>query len=111
MTSGDPLDEGSSMRTELRPLDPDVDPLAAERFAMVVMARIGAAHAVARVPADPLYGLWSLPRPLLFAASIIAVALVGAASRSGAASARAPATIAESIGVPSPFLVSEAPHR
>jgi hypothetical protein len=117
MTGDNRFADDGSMRAELRALDPDLDPLAEARFAAAVAARIQApgaegkrAHALALVPVDPFYGLWSLPRPLLVAASIIAVAIAGVASRTGLALADTPATIAESIGVPSQLLASAVPR-
>lgn len=107
MTDQRSCDDGASTRAALRPLDPDADPLAAERFERAVAMRIAALGAAPSVPTDPLYGLWSLPRPLLLAASVLAIAVIGvSASRKTRASA-APATIAESMGVPPQLLATE----
>lgn len=105
------FDDEGSMRDELRPLDPDLDPQAAARFVEQVAARIGTRGALSRVPVDPLYGLWALPRPLLIAASIIGFALVGIASRARTGKRGAPTTTAESIGVPPQLLATRALHR
>ena len=115
MTSDHTLEDAGSMRTELRALDPDRDPLAENRFAASFAARIAARTADgsatrALVPVDPLYGLWSLPRPLLLAASIVAAAILGVASGAGAAPAGGPATVAESIGVPTQLLATGSRH-
>lgn len=104
------FEDGGSFRVELRPLDPDLDPQAAGRFVDQIATRIGARGACARVPVDPLYGLWALPRPLLVAASIIGLALVGIASRAGSRESGAPSTTAESIGVPLQLLATRGSH-
>jgi hypothetical protein len=116
MTNHFALDEGGSRRAELGSLDPDLDSVAEERFAASVATRIDSravdsARPLSLIPIDPLYGLWSLPRPFLIAASIVAVAILGVASRSNAMPAGGPATVAESIGVPSQLLASGNPQR
>ena len=109
MTDGHIFDEERSVREELRVLDPDADPLARERFARAVATRIATTASVPSVPMDPLYGLWSLPRPLLVAASIIAIVVLGVSVGQRQRSP-APATIAESMGVP-PQLLATGPRR
>jgi len=104
-------DDGSpSLRTELRALDPDTDPLAPGRFERAVASRILEVDMRPFVPMDPLYGLWSLSRPLLVAASIVALVLIGDSVRQRPRPQAAPATIAESMGVP-PQLLSTGPRQ
>jgi hypothetical protein len=109
MTDARIFDEERSVRAELRVLDPDTDPLASARFARAVETRIATTASAPSVPTDPLYGLWSLPRPLLLAASIIAIAVLGL-SVGRRQHSSAPATIAESMGVP-PQLLATGPRR
>jgi hypothetical protein len=109
MTDARNFDEESSVRVELRVLDPDADPLASARFVRAVETRIATTASAPSVPIDPLYGLWSLPRPLLLAASIIAIAALGL-SVGRPQRSTAPATIAESMGVP-PQLLATGPRR
>jgi hypothetical protein len=99
-------DDDRSLRVELRPLDPDDDPLAPERFERAVASRIAAAGVRPSVPRDPLYGLWSLPRPVLLAASLLALAVLGISIAPRARTRPVPATIAESMGVPPQLLAS-----
>ena len=110
MTNDHDLDEGRSLRAALRLLDPDADPLASERFERAVTAQIAAAATAPSVPIDPLYGLWSLPRPLLLAASIVAFAILGMAISQRPRAHPTPATIAESMGVPPQLLATGPPE-
>ena len=91
-----------SSQLDLHALDPDIDPLEADRFATAVMSRIARSPAISAIPVDPLYGLWSIAPACLIAASIVLVAALGAQrehSRIGP-----PATIAEAVGVPADYL-------
>ena len=110
MTTSHSFDDAASMHRELRPLDPDADPLAPGRFEQSVMSRIASRDAAPFVPTDPLYGLWSLPRPLLLAASIVALAVLGVSIAQRSRTRAAPATIAESMGVPVQLLASSLPR-
>ena len=110
MNNSRSLDNDGSPHAELRALDPDADPLAAERFERAVASRIAALGTTPAVPMDPLYGLWSLPRPLLLAASIVAIAALGISVGRKPRSSAAPATIAESMDVPPQFLATGS-HR
>lgn len=96
-------DEGS-MRAQLGALDPDADSLASERFEHAVMSQIASRNTAPFVPMDPLYGLWSLPRPVLLAASIVTLAVLGISAAQRQRPRAAPATIAESMGVPQQLL-------
>jgi hypothetical protein len=96
------------LRLDLRALDPDMDPFAAERFASSVMSRIARSAALPVIPLDPLYGLWSMAPAFLIAASIVIVATLGVhlpRSRTGP-----PTTIAEAVGVPADYLAVGAQH-
>lgn len=95
-------------RVDLHPLDPDRDRGAEERFVSVVMSRIGRTGAAPMIPQDPFFGLWSMPRPILIAASFIVFAMLGAAVGARRAREAAPATIADATGVPSLFLATGA---
>ena len=91
----DPSDRpDDSSQLDLQALDPDIDPLEADRIAR--------SPAISAIPVDPLYGLWSIAPACLIAASIVLVAALGAQrehSRIGP-----PATIAEAVGVPADYL-------
>lgn len=91
--SDDPLD--------LSALDPDAgDPGAEARFVDAVMTRVVARGTRYPMRADPLWGVWSLARPLALAASL-AIAVAGVlAVRALRPSRVAPDTVAESVGVP-----------
>ena len=65
---------------DLRALDPDMDPLAADRFAGAVMSRIARSAALPTIPPDPLFGLWSMAPVFFIAASIVIVASRGCPS-------------------------------
>jgi len=95
-------------RATLRALDPDLDAGASERFVSAVMSRVALVGAPASIPTDPLYGLWSLQRPLLLAASFLALAAIGAAAGMQRGRDAAPATIADATGVPRVFLATGA---
>lgn len=95
---------------KLEPDDPPVDltPLAhaldanSHEFTASVMARVAA---VARPPAsriDPLWGLWSMKRGLALSGAALVVLLLAARARDEGPPA-APATVAESLGVPPEF--------
>ena len=92
--SDDPID--------LTPLDPDADPNAEERFVGSVMSRVGQRGNLYPVKADPLWGAWSLARPVLIAASV-AIALAGLVLARSTRDDR-PLTVAESLGVPPEFV-------
>lgn len=86
---------------DLTPLA-DAVPADGDRFTASVMARVAA---VARTPAsriDPLWGLWSMRRGLAFTGAALVVLLLATRERDGG-TPEAPATIAESIGVPPEF--------
>ena len=93
---------------DLRALDPDADAGAENRFVSSVMTRVARTGGAPAIPTDPLYGLWSLPRPLLFAASVIALAVLGAAVGTQRVRAATPATIADATGIPRAFLATGA---
>ena len=89
---------------DLTPLDPDADPLAEERFVGAVMSRIAGRPKPYPVNVDPLWGAWSLARPLLIAAAlVIVVAGVFVLSGTSDGSDR-PLTVADAVGVPPVFL-------
>ena len=88
---------------DLTPLDPDADPGAEDRFVRAVMSRVAARASSHPVRVDPLWGAWSLARPVLIAASV-AILIAGVSIvRAYRAEARAPLTVAESLGVPPEF--------
>lgn len=97
-----------SARAELAALDPDIVSGAEEHFVSTVRARMDRVRAAPTVPLDPLYGLWSLPRPLLIAASVLALAVLGAFFAVRRENQVTPATIADATGVPPLFLASGA---
>jgi hypothetical protein len=98
-------------RMDLRALDPDAYAGSEDRFVSAVMARVAHLGGAPAMPTDPLYGLWSLPRPLLLAASIIALAVLGAAVGTRRAHVSTPATIADATGVPRAFLATGASRQ
>ena len=110
MTSHGQPDADDSTPMDLRALDPDTDSLASARFERAVMSRIGATGKILSMPTDPLYGLWSLPRSPLLAASIITLAVLGLSVSLKPRPHAAPATIAESMGVP-PQLLAPDSHK
>jgi hypothetical protein len=93
---------------DLRALDPDMDPLAADRFAGAVMSRIARSAALPAIPPDPLFGLWSMAPAFLIAASIVIVASLGVPREHGRIGP--PTTIAEAVGVPADYLSPGAPR-
>ena len=88
---------------DLTALDPDADPGAEERFVGAVMSRIAKRPNPYPVRVDPLWGAFSLARPVLVAASvaIVVAGLFMASARRDAT--RGPLTVAESLGVPPVF--------
>lgn len=88
---------------DLTPLDPDAEPGAEERFVGAVMSRIASRANPYPVRVDPLWGAWSLARPLLVAASVAIVLAGFALLRETREDARAPQSVAESLGVPPEF--------
>jgi hypothetical protein len=95
MHDDDPID--------LTPLDPDADPGAEEQFVGAVMSRIAERRNPYPVRVDPLWGAWSLARPVSIAASI-AILLAGLLIvRAMVDDRRAPLTVAESLGIPPEF--------
>jgi hypothetical protein len=111
MTPDHLRDEPPDARLDLRALDSDLDAGNEQRFVDAVMTRVARLGVPASTPTDPLYGLWSLPRPLLIAASFAALAVLGAAFRSSRAGDEAPQTIADATGVPPIFLATGANRR
>jgi hypothetical protein len=88
---------------DLTPLDPDADPSAEDRFVSAVMSRIAAGANPYPMRVDPLWGVWTVARPILAAASV-AILIAGVAIvRARRVEARGPLTVAESIGVPPEF--------
>jgi hypothetical protein len=88
---------------DLAPLDPDADPGAEDRFVSAVMSRIAARANPYPMRVDPLWGAWSLARPVLVAASV-AILIAGVSIvRARRDEARGPLTVAESLGVPPEF--------
>jgi hypothetical protein len=88
---------------DLGGLDPDDDPEAARRFVTRVMADVARQGAVFPAAFDPLWGVWSLARPIAVAAALV-LALIGAERAwTAMTSPRAPHTVAESLGVPPAF--------
>ena len=110
MTGRGLSDVDDSTGVDLRALDPDFDPLAPALFERAVMSRIAATGKILSMPSDPLYGLWSLPRSPLLAASIFALAVIGLSVSLQPRPHAAPATIAESMGVPRQLLAPD-PHK
>jgi hypothetical protein len=88
---------------DLTPLDPDADPGAEERFVGAVMARIAARANPYPARVDALWGVWSLARPVLVAASLAIVAAGLFLMRAAREESRRPLTVAESLGVPPEF--------
>ena len=109
MTDEESYSRNDGARIDLRALDPDIDALASERFVRAVMSRVAGSPASPAIPLDPLYGLWSMPRHLLLAASILVVAILGL-SRGVQEHRARPATVAEAVGVPPELLTVGAPH-
>jgi hypothetical protein len=89
---------------DLTGLDPDQDPGAEDRFVGAVMSRVGASATRYPVRVDPLWGAWSLAKPVLIAASIT-IAVAGSLIARATREASAPRTVAESIGQPPQFQV------
>jgi tRNA A37 threonylcarbamoyladenosine synthetase subunit TsaC/SUA5/YrdC len=104
----DSRDARPDARMDPRALDSDADAGAEERFVRAVMARVAHFGGAPAIPTDPLYGLWSLPRPLLLVASVIALAVLGAAVGTQRARAATPSTIADATGIPPVFLATGA---
>jgi len=102
------VDNSDDDRADLRALDPDHNRGAEERFVSAVMERIKRIGAAPTVPTDPFFGLWSMPRPILVAASFLVLAILGAAVGARRAREAAPATIADATGVPRVFLATGA---
>jgi hypothetical protein len=111
MTTDHTEDASASARLNLRALDPDLDAGSEQRFVSDVMTRVARGGAAPSTPTDPLYGLWSLPRPFLIAASFIALAALGAAYGAQQPRDEAPPTIADATGVPPIFLATGANRR
>ena len=88
---------------DLTPLDPDADAGAEDRFVGAVMSRIAARANPYPMRVDALWGVWSLARPVLIAASIAIVVAGLLLVRAGRDDARGPLTVAESLGVPPEF--------
>jgi hypothetical protein len=88
---------------DLTPLDPDADPSAEDRFVGAVMSRIAARANPYPMPVDALWGVWSLARPVLVAASIAIVVAGLSIVRARRDESRGPLTVAESLGVPPEF--------
>jgi hypothetical protein len=88
---------------DLTPLDPDADPSAEDRFVSSVMSRIAAGANPYPMRVDLLWGVWLLGRPVLVAVSV-AILIAGISIvRARRDEARAPLTVAESLGVPPQF--------
>jgi hypothetical protein len=105
----DPSDgRDASRKLDLRVLDPDSDPLEADRFASAVMSRIASSASLPAIPFDPLYGLWSIAPGVLIAASILIVAAISVDREHRRVGP--PTTIAEAVGVPADYLTVGAPH-
>ena len=88
---------------DLTPLDPDADPRAEDRFVRAVMSRVAARANPYPMRADPLWGVWSLARPVLVAASVAMLIAGVVIVRARRDEARGPLTVAESLGVPPEF--------
>ena len=88
---------------DLTPLDPDAYPGAEDRFVGAVMSRIAARANPYPMRVDALWGVWSLARPVLVAASIAIVVAGLLLVRARREEARGPLTVAESLGVPPEF--------
>ena len=87
---------------DLSSLDPDTDPLAADRFLTAVMSVV----AMRERPTDPdvLTGVWMLARPLLLAASVMLALATAVAVRDRSARIEPARTVAEAVGIPPEFL-------
>jgi hypothetical protein len=92
---------------DLTPLDPDADTGAEDRFVGAVMTRIASQPNPYPPRVDVLWGVWSLAKPVLIAASIAIVA-AGIAVVRGKANDGVPRTVAESVGVPPAFAMAVA---
>ena len=88
---------------DLTPLDPDADPLAEERFVRAVMSRIAGRPKPYPVDVDPLWGAWSLARPVLIAASLVTIVAGVIVVRAASDASSRPLTVADAVGVPSVF--------
>ena len=88
---------------DLTPLDPDAEPGAEDRFVGAVMSRIAARANPYPVRVDALWGVWSLARPVLVAASIAIVVAGVVLARASRSESQGPLTVAESLGVPPEF--------
>ena len=104
MMLDNPVDE----RADLSALDPDHDRGAEERFVSAVMSRIERIGAAPTIPTDPFFGLWSMTRPMLVAASFVVLAILGLAVGTQRARVTVPATIADATGIPRVFLATGA---
>jgi hypothetical protein len=107
MTPDDPNDKP----IDLRALLPGNDAAAEAKFVGGVMERVGRPPRQ-RSPIDPLWGVWSLARPLLTAAAIV-LALAGGLRVRTRRPVDAPNTVAEAVGIPPEFLtdVTESARR
>jgi hypothetical protein len=101
MTPDDPNDEP----VDLRALLPEDGVAAEARFVSGVMARVGKRPSRHRPPIDPLWGVWSLSRPLVAAAAIV-LAVAGGLTVRRWRPVDAPNTVAEAVGIP-PELMSD----
>ena len=89
---------------DLTGLDPDQDPGAEDRFVGAVMSRVDSSATRYPVRVDPLWGAWSLAKPVLIAASITIV-VAGSFIARATRESNAPRTVAESVGLPLQFQV------
>ena len=92
---------------DLTPLDPDADAGAEDRFVGSVMTRIASQPNRYPPRVDVLWGVWSLAKPVLIAASI-AIVVAGLVVVRGNANDGIPRTVAESVGVPPVFTMASA---
>ena len=88
---------------DLTALDPDADPGAEARFVGAVMSRIAERPKPYPMAVDPLWGVFSLARPVLVAASVAIVVAGLFMARATRNAARGPLTVAESLGIPPVF--------
>ncbi len=92
-------------RLDLSALDSDAEPGSADRFTQAVLQRTRASTSPPQIPLDPLYGLWSLPRAILIAASVLILAALALPRHNASPANAPPATIAEAVGAPADLYV------
>lgn len=105
-TNDSPGDARADQRLDLHALDPDADPAAQARFIDAVMTRVAEQRTLYPAPADPLWGVWSLARPLIAAAAVLLVVAGAMTVRARQPRPDVPRTVAEAVGIPPEFLTA-----